>query len=395
MKNVVLYVGEMEFPDKNAAAQRVLANAKIIKSVTDNDVIVVGLNKEKTKDVLDESYRINGILVFEHRYPYTYLEWFNYITDIKYIEKIINHVGEKQLSVIIAYNYPAIALEKLRLYCDTKNIKFISDVSEWYGKSKRNFPSSIIKDFDTFLRMRIVNKRCNNLICASKYLENYYNKICNVINIPSLVEDSNLKFQNSIQVFSERANCRMYSYVGSPGKSKEKDRLDWMIDAFFKLKQEGYYFKLVFVGITKDSLLEHYQNLKDKVEILKNYIEFRGRVSHIEAIKVIIDSDFTLFAREVNRVTLAGFPTKLAETYACKTPVVTTPSSNIYDYIINGKTGYVSDYCDEYSFFEAIKTSITADQSKVIFMKQYLSKYNPLAIINFMDKTEQFFSNLK
>lgn len=395
MKKVIIYVGEIELPDKNAAAQRVLANCKIINESNSKDVVIIGLNSSISDStdfsIIDTFFTLDEFGVYEYPYPKTSLQWFRFIMKIDHIINVVNHIGVDNIYAVIAYNYPAIALERLRKYCTKNNIAIISDVTEWYGKSKRRFPSNIVKDLDTFLRMRYSNKRCINVICASKYLESYYSKFnCNTLNIPSLVDDTNPKFH----VYNESYNSgiKTYSYVGTPGKSKEKDKLDWIINSFHKLS--NYKYRLILAGITENLLFEYYPELKDKVFELDGKIEFKGKVNHQTAIKIVANSDFSIFAREVNRVTSAGFPTKLAEAYACKTPVITTPSSNIKDYIENNKTGFVSESCDESSFYDVILESLLLNEQDISLIKEHLLNNNPLRISNFYNVCKQFFSDL-
>ncbi len=109
-----------------------------------------------------------------------------------------------------------------------------------------------------------------------------------------------------------------------------------------------------------------------------------------KAIELSINSDFTIFCRQRNRVTSAGFPTKLAESFACFTPVVTTPSSDIQDYMVNGKSGFVSDECTSESFKVAIENSLGQGKHDVLEMQKWLRDHNPLSIINFIEKMVQF-----
>lgn len=397
MNQYILYIGEMELPDKNASSHRVLANSKIISEVTLCDVIIIGLNSSLEDrpgfKITDSCYHLGKFTIYEYPYPKTPMQWFKYITRIDYIKTIVNHIGINKICAIVAYNYPAIALEQLRQFCKRNNIIIISDATEWYGKSKRTFPSNMIKDFDTFLRMRHINKRCYNVICASNYLVDYYkSKGCNTLNIPSLVDNTDRKYAVEKRQFDRE--FKIYSYVGSPGKSREKDRLDWIINSFYKLKHEGYKFKVIFAGVDQESLLRYYPELGRGVKELNDCLEFKGRVVHSAAIEIISNSDFSLFAREINRVTLAGFPTKLAESYACHTPVITTPSSNVREYIINEKTGFVSKTCDEISFYEAVLQSIVLDNEHVKYMKEYIQNNNPMNVNNFYTKSKSYFQKL-
>ena len=50
-------------------------------------------------------------------------------------------------------------------------------------------------------------------------------------------------------------------------------------------------------------------------------------------------SDFTILLRPVSRFSLAGFPTKLAESMACGVPIIGNLTSNIGDYVHKGVEG--------------------------------------------------------
>lgn len=387
--SVILYIGEMELPDKNAAAQRVLANSTIIKEATNHEVILIGLRKGLlTRNIRKTNRRVNGFRTFEYPYPASALQWIQYITGIRYVKQVIYHIGVHRVEAVIAYNYPAIALERLRVFCKRKNIRLISDTSEWYGKSRRAFPSNLIKDFDTFLRMKVVNKKCGNLICASKYLEDYYKtRKCQVVNIPSLVVNKSKEINYGSDSSSE---YKIFSFVGSPGRSREKERLDWIINFFHSVKERDD-FRLLLVGVTKESFLGVYPEFERRVEELHNKIIFKGVVSHEEALNIISQSHFTVFARTTNRVTNAGFPTKLAESYACAVPVIATPSSNISDFIVNGKTGFVSKTCRYQSFHKAMSHAFHCSFEKILDMKLYLAHNNPLNIACFYEEWKKFY----
>lgn len=392
MKKYIIYVGEMELPNKNAAAHRVIANCEIIKNSTNHDVVIVGLNRTLINNNIHENNNlVPNFRAFEYKYPSSISEWFRYITSIEYLKEIINKVGINDVEAIIAYNYPAISLYKLRSFCIKHNIKIISDVSEWYGKSKRTFPSNIVKDFDTFLRMRIVNVRCKNLICASKYLEDYYKRNgANVVGIPSLVKKAKITSEINLKRNHKNEFYKTFSFVGSPGKSKEKERIDWIVN-FFHSVRDREQFKLILVGVTKESLIQVYPYVKKKIEDLSEQLVFKGRISHHEALKIISESDFTVFARMSNRVTNAGFPTKLAESFSCGTPVITTPSSNVNDYIEDGKSGFVSLECSYNSFKEVMSKAFDLKSSDIDKMKEFINKNNPLSLDKFYDNWRFFY----
>ena len=93
------------------------------------------------------------------------------------------------------------------------------------------------------------------------------------------------------------------------------------------------------VGITKEQYLE--QNADDSANIGKNNIIFLGRVSHEESVKIVSSSDYLIFLRERNRVSMAGFSTKFVEAATCGTSVITTDTGDLKQYISGMNLGYV------------------------------------------------------
>ena len=379
----------MEFPDKNAASQRVIANAQILRKLGFN-LILVGVDKSnKPHDIYNvaKGSTVNGFHFYSRRYPKTIFQWFHYISNIRWLIELIKRHDEKDTYAVIAYNFPAVALIKLLGYTRKNNIKLIADCTEWYGKSK-----NIVKLVDTLLRMRFVHKRIRNIICVSDYLQDYYKKAgCITANLPSLLPD-NKKWKNNSQYTPGK--IKIFLYVGSPGTSKEKDRLDFVIKAFSQLKKKGYQFQFQIVGVTKEKFFEIYPDCKEIVNLLSGELFFMGRLSHLDSISIIKKSDFTIFARKKNKVTMAGFPTKLGESYCCGVPVITNPTSNISRYLINGKNGYIAKDCTIDGLVKAVEIALNESDCNLIEMHKYCKENNPLKHINFLGELEAFFHKI-
>jgi len=390
MAKTIFYIGGMEFPDKNAAAQRVVANCKILNNIG-YKVILAGVDKSQqfSKNVdFIKAPPVGKFECFTIAYPNSIRSWFNHINSITSIIRLLNKYNKKDIFAVIAYNYPAVALMKLLSYTKTNNIKLIGDCTEWYGKS-----NNIIKFLDTSLRMYFVHKRIKNIICVSDYLEKYYSSIgCTVINIPPLIDRKEDKWKNSAP---HKPNAiRIFSFVGRPGTTKEKDRLDMIIDAFNKLKSNGYKFKLNIVGITKKNFIESYPDYKNIINTMNNKIKFLGRLSHVESIKILKKSDFSIFARLESRITKAGFPTKLGESFACGVPAVTNPTSNISRFLINGKNGYIAKDCSVDSLKDTIENALITSDDALVKMHDYCKDNNKLEYSKFINKFDNFLRKL-
>ncbi len=189
---------------------------------------------------------------------------------------------------------------------------------------------------------------------------------------------------------------KTFVYAGSPGMSLEKDRLDWIIDVFHRIKRDHQMsFRFNVIGITKEAYLSIVPDHITVLEDLKHNIVFYGRQSHEVTIEYIKQADFSIFCRGVNRMTRAGFPTKVAESLACGTPVITNKTSNIADYIKNGKTGYVSENASVEALYSAVIKALKSKEDALNKMHMVCLYENPLHIHHFVTPLKEFIHNLK
>ncbi|HQM85931.1 MAG TPA: glycosyltransferase, partial [bacterium] len=105
--------------------------------------------------------------------------------------------------------------------------------------------------------------------------------------------------------------------------------------------------------------------------------------------------DFTILIRDDKRETRAGFPTKVSESISCGTPVITTKTSDLEDYIIEGKNGFfINIEPFEYSkdeFLEIMKM----DKKRIFEMKMECVDSGAFYYEKYTDKILSFINNLK
>lgn len=324
-KGTVLYVGGFELPDRNAAAHRVLNNAKILRELGYN-VVFCGIDKE-IKVIPEETTRISGFESTPMPYPASSKQWIKQMLDISiYMDMFSKY---RDIKLIICYNLHAVPLAKLLKQAKKRNVKVIADSTEWYGNKLSLNPVKLIKCIDTFLCMRHFQKKCNGMITISSYLERYYKKyIKNIMVLPPLVDLEEEKYQNTI---SQQNNVTTLVYSGSPSTSKEA--LGDVVKCLSNLTQ--FNFKLNVVGITESQFLKMYNVMPNC-----DKIAFIGKVSHAEALNAVKQSDYSLIIRPRSRVNMAGFPTKFTEAISCGTAVIANNISDVFKYIEDGNNGF-------------------------------------------------------
>ena len=380
-KKTIIYTGGFELPDKNAAAQRVLANAKIFRELGFN-VILIGINKELSTytHIKDTKSSVEGFVTWSIPYPSNKKLWFKHITSNIHIKYITKHYYSKDLYSIVCYNYPAVALYKIKKMCIQSNTLFIPDVTEWYESSGGSILFNTVKWIDTSLRMNFIHPKADGLITTSKYLTNFYKKrSCTTVELPTLYDVSSLHHINS--TYSEVSIIRLM-YAGSAfnldridkTKSNIKDRLDKIIVMLDKVYQYKKNFLLNIYGLNKENYLLVFPEHENILNNLSDVIIFHGRKPYFEIIENIQKSDFTIFMRNIERVIEAGFPTKFSESISYGTPVISSMISNIEKYAIEGKNSYSISLNNEDKQVKKMIEILCLSDNKRQSMKKYCLK---------------------
>lgn len=363
-KGTIVYVGGFELPDKNAAAHRVINNGKLLREY---GYKVVFIDIDKTlpykKHISMNKKETQNFEYWSRPYPKSKKEWIHYLCDADSIIRILTQY--KDLKAVICYNYQSISFMKLKKYCNRNHIKIFADCTEWYSTKGASIIFKIIKGFDSFIRMRILQKRLDGLIVISSYLSTYYQDCKNVVQIPPLVDLTEEKWRtDSTNSNDNRINL---VYAGSPGRNK--DCLDFIIEVLYELNEVSN-FTFNIIGITKDQYLKDNKNHKDIIERLGKKVVFYGRLSHQESLKYIKLADFSIFIRENSRMNNAGFPTKFVESISVGTPIITNETSDLKGFLIEEKNGFYLNTHNKKSMISKLYKILTLNKNTIKKMKQ-------------------------
>ena len=323
----ILYIGRFELPDKEATANRVVANAKLLREMG-YEVVLAGWSEEASSSewIKKEFF---GFECYEKKKAKTSYEKFKMFADASAELEVLK---SNRFDILIAYDFPAVALKKIMKYCAKHRILIVCDISEWYTNSNRYFIFRLVRAYDSYLRMKVLNKKTDGLIVISEYLEKYYAGQ-KMVRIPPLVDKQEEKW--NMQKTQLQEGIRLI-YAGWPSKTKE--RLDLLVAAVANLAQK-YPVQLDVYGISEKQYKAIYE--LDTESSIPSAVTFHGRVSHLETLQAVKNADYSLIIREPNRKNNAGFPSKLVESISCGTPVLTTPISNVRDYVGEGKNGFI------------------------------------------------------
>lgn len=333
----IVYVGPFRFPSFDAAAARVLNNAKAFRE-QGHEVSFIswgGKYLEPDKNP-DGSYSHDG-------FEYTITGELDLSGSILHKARQLLNKGCKTLRIlesmstkpdlIIAYNADYRLSKHLMVFCERNSIKLANDITEWYEYNEMYF-------FDRlpyYFNMKNLQHEIKNKIVISSYLDRYF---CNSNNLllPPLCDSSAEKWDKII------CDDRVPAYDGVTliyaGTPARKDCVHHVINAINELATDNLSVRFVIIGISKTDYIKRYGNLITAGELHDNII-FLGRVPQDDIPAYYKLADFMVLLREPTKKNMAGFPTKFAESMTAGVPVITNATSDLYKYVIEGQTGFM------------------------------------------------------
>ncbi|MCS2715188.1 glycosyltransferase family 4 protein [Bacteroides thetaiotaomicron] len=370
MSKSILYLGGFELPDKNAAAQRVMANAKLLREMG-FEVSFKGISK----DIKNASKVVDGFVSNPVPYPTGTKQWMHQI--FTFVESKV--ILERKPDYVVLYNFPAVASLRILRICHKNGIKVVHDLTEWESNNRWS-PADIIRKLDINLRMRYCMKKMDGVIAISRYLYEHYKDYTNTILVPPTVDLTNPKFCRERTLTASDKQTKLV-YAGSTGTVATKDRLDFIIKEINELPNV----QLDIVGQTK----EQFQAVFGGDIAIKDNIIFHGRVSHEEAVQYVCNADFQMLIRENSLKNKAGFPTKFVESFSCCTPLIATVSSNICDYLKDGFNGLLVS--EIHLLGEALRKAVQMSVEEKIKMKEACRSFTGFNYHSYKEEFDKIF----
>lgn len=388
-KKFIIYIGQIIPPDKNAVAQRVYANAKLLKKCG-YIPIIIGCDKNITC-----LKRIDDVYSFETYvlpYPTTTKQWVYRMISIKQYIKIFNKVGKENIKAVITCDLQSIAQIKMQKYLNKNKIIYIEDTMEWIRHSRKKSLKSIIKDIDTFFRMKFIHLKTKNIICISDFLFKYYkNKNCNVVNIPVLIDYYDKKWDIKMKYIPNKV--RKFVYAGDAGSIGYKERLDKVMIAACQLLESGYNIVVEIIGITKSEFEKKCPNIAKNKNFTK-IARFFGRQPHSFCLEKIKQADFSILIRENTREMKAGFPTKLSETLRLGTPPLITFIGDFENYLTDNVDCIKLLNTSIQEIYNAMRKICEFDDEKLISMHNNCLSNHKFDITNYENQFKEFLNKI-
>ena len=403
-RNVILYIGAFELPDKNAAAQRVLSNAKLFQSLG-YEVVLIGRSRSdemQDGEIREANYPGIEFECWETAYPKSTGAWFKQIISISIIQQAFQQRLQGRLFAVICYNYPAIAQLAAKRFANRLGGFGIADVTEWYQSLRINKISALIKNFDTFLRMRAINFLMNGIITTSPLLTKYYGKSYeSLAELPTLIdykEPEGCNFSATETGLPKRlffAGAIFDPNAISSEKGGLKDRLDWVIELLSGAYDLNARFTLEMFGVAKDEYLRIIPHHSEIVEKMSDCLVFHGRQPRKVLLETLVECDFSIFIRKEMRVVLAGFPTKFSESISYGTPVITSGLENIQPFMKEEINSIRIEYDQKDKAASRLAEVLDWPKEKVQAMKESCLNMKQFHFESYQEEVRMMFSDLE
>lgn len=330
----IAYVAPFAFPEGGAGARRVLGNAQSLVAAG-YDVVVVSAQVDGSGGSLRAfspgiSIMSTGERDAEHL-PRA-LKRARYVFMGSRTRDWIAAAPVPPAAVILYSGYTPYLMHLTGL-CRRRGIPLIFDAVEWYtASSTAGFLASPYL-WNTELAMRMLIPRLDGVIAISSYLADYYrSRGLAVAQVPPTLDTSAVAPR--VEEGAVTGLTRL-AYCGSASN----DRLDLVIAALKKVDPQGERFRLDIAGPSADEVAALLG--RRQAAGLPTWLRSHGRTSHAQSLEITRAADFSIFLRNINRVSTAGFPTKFVESLALGTPVITNLTSDLGEVLRDGENGLV------------------------------------------------------
>ena len=367
----IVYIGGFEMPDKNAAAHRVLNNAKALRKLG-HEVIFLGSKMPQTM----QPATIDG---FKNNPIEKATNVIKSITNINNTIVLLSSIND--IDIIMLYNPHALLVLSILRYCKKRKIKLIIDVTEWYENKFSINPKKFVRYIDTELSMRYFYKKADGIIAISEMLNKYYKTIVSsTVVIPPLIDISDDFWISGKR--NENAELREFVFTGTID-TNDKDDLGIIVKSFAELRQRDK-FTVSILGVTEDEFIKTYRDSSKALQILGNNINFYGRVSHKESIDILKRAHYSILLRERTRKNMSGFPTKFVESYAAGIGIISNDFSDIRKYFPKDKNSKLIKNFDLSTLTKEMDSllsnpfTVPAHREQIFDYRQYLNSIDAL-----------------
>lgn len=344
---VIIYVGNFDYPNGNAAGKRVLGNLEAMKKAGYKTACLCFRNNNFNSKV--EYTDFNGTSRFTVPYTSGFARLNSKVTNDAF-RYVLDKYSNDTIKAVIMYNslgttdFNSFVIRE----CRRRNIKVYYDIVDYFDTpQKTRYLRYLMIKRELDRKFKKVLPKCDGWIAISSFLRERMADPSKTIIVPPLAVT---KSQKSERKPSDTVSFSYATYVRSKNRpiSQWKDRVDAYIDVFNKVSkiETKRSFQINFMGFDKQQMIEVFpeevrEEYRKKIDDLDDHIKYFGKMNNDEVQEIIKNSDFTILLRDSKTCNNAGFPTKVSESISLGVPVVVNPTSDIASYIKDNDNGIV------------------------------------------------------
>ena len=342
----VLLCNKLHYPAGDAGSIRQHKLAWMVRELG-NDVFVVGLGPSSgfSREIFEQipyvSLRQGGGRLADKALSQL-LYWYR-------LKKILK---QERPDALIMDDLGTATTLSIRLFCKHRKILLLHDSVEWY--SPMQFPRG--KWSLGYIKKDLLNRRLiggdMKVIAISRYLQEHFRgRGLDTVRIPIVILDDDLRDEKILS--PDRV---VFTYAGQPGK---KDFLPVMVEALTRLPEQiRKKIQFNIVGCDRQQMCNAGFSEAVLTE-LDGCLCIHGRVSHNRVLELLRETNFTMLIRDpAERYAKAGFPSKVVESLANSTPVLCNLSSDLGDYLQDGKNAILASDHTPQAVAEAMERAV-------------------------------------
>lgn len=293
------------------------------------------------------------------------------------------------VDMVYIYNAPAAVFKNCKRSGGKGRFSLVYDSVEWYSQEQFKLKKfSYIYQEKNRTVTKVVDKAFR-VIAISRFLENYYaDRGLSVLRLPVLCEASQSQPKkictDVLRIF----------YAGSP---QGKDLVGNTLKAAQMLSaEEQKRLKLIFVGVTKEHLVNKCGVTEQLLEDCKDFIELHGRKPREQVLEMMQQADFVQLFRDASlRYAKAGFPSKIVESLANATPVFCNLSSDLAEYLRDGENALLAQSHHPEEIAKTMKRALALSAEEKMEMSRcaFASAKAHFDYHNYVDEIKGFLSH--
>lgn len=239
----------------------------------------------------------------------------------------------RKSTTIFTYNNEIQNSFLINIFCKISRIQLVTFVPEYYDISEFSggFLSKI-RWYSFLFNFHYLNRLSDKLIVFSTYLRDRY--------LEKGFPSEKIMVQPNLTDFDfwENTESREEFTIGYSGTPYKKDGIFDLLTSISILKKKGHKSSLVVVGdvMNEKSIIPALTSYCEKLGIVEN-VTFTGLVSTEEVKEWLNKCEILVITRPSITQTVAGFPTKIGEYFACRKIVLATKIGDVGNYFSDGK----------------------------------------------------------